>query len=521
MGDTRTEGDGRLELDDLGGIIDRSTWLDAPPSHQAEVLEGAEGPSVAERLETAGITPWVRRHQVVLASVTAVGVLAATGLTAVVRTRPAPEDTVMAAVVVDSQPSGTMPIPSSGSIMSFDYTVTPVRPSDRFRVLGMEGPGIRASNAASPGGANTSTGEIVSTVSVVPECDDPAVTKPAFDGYRLKVERTDARGHVLDGVVAVPPSTSAQWPNQVLAACLQQWLRERVTTESVTVTSDPSTFSFMIDTRLHSGMTSDLVANLYSQGSSIHAQQMSLVIAKLETTRLPMRFVVDDCTRAQWEFGQDAFTGQPSDGMSLYVSYADSALPQQFSQGLVSVRWDHATQRTIASAIAGICAGTPAATATVVSSRQAVDPAFEANGASRGLEPTIMLRSTLEVRTSATHVRLSDTLSPEDVANGAPPMVRTAAADVRNGRAVITMDWLTSCTNQSNPPQVQLQLSSGGRVWPTRITVDSNVLANAYKAACPGLSDVDLQNLQWNVSGRTLVTIPDGVNPIVTPVPSY
>lgn len=500
MGDSRTEGDGRLELDDLGGIIDRSTSLDAPPSHQAEVLEGVEGPSFAERLETAGVAPWVRRHRVVLASVTAVVVLAATGLTAVVWTRPAPEDTVMAAVVVDSQPSGTMPVPSSGGIMSFDYTLTPERPSDRFRVLGMEGPGIRASSAASPGGTNTSTGAIVSTVSVVPECDDPAVTKPAVDSYRLKVERTNALGHVLDGVVAVPSSTSAQWPNQVLAACLQQWLRERVTTESVTVTSDPSTFSFLIDTRLHNDMTSDLIANLFAQGSSIHCQQQSLVIAKMDSTRLPLRFVVDDCTRALWEFGQDAFTGQQTDGMSLYVSYTDSAISDRFGQGVVGVKWDRATQRKLISTIAAICAGVPAVTAKVVSSRQAVDPAFEANGASRGLEPTIMLRSTLEVRTSATHVRLSDTLSPEDVANGTPPMVRTAADDVHNGRAVITMDWLTSCTNQSNPPPVQLALSSGGRVWPARITVDSNVLANAYKAACPGLSDLDLQNLQWNVS---------------------
>jgi hypothetical protein len=464
------------------------------------VLEGVEGPSVAERLENYGVTPWMRRHRFVLASVAAVVVLAATGLTAFERTRPAPEDTVMAAVVVDSQPSGTMPNPSPGGIVSFDYTLTPERPSDRFRVLGMEGPGIRASSAASPGGANTSTGEIVSTVSVVPECDDPAVMKPAFDGYRLKVERTNALGHVLDGVVAVPPSTSAQWPNLVLAACLQPWLRERVTTESVRLTSDPSTFSFMIDTRLHNGMTSDLVANLFSQGSSIHSQQQTVVVAKMDSTRLPLRFVVDDCTKAVWEFGQDAFTGQPADGLSLYVSYTDATISDRFGQGVVGVRWDHATQRKLISTIAAICAGVPDVTAKVVSSRRVSDPAFEANGAARGFEPAITLRSTLEVRTTATHVRLSDTLSPEDVYNGTPPMVRTAATDVRNGRAVLTMDWLTSCTNQSNPPQVQLALSSDGRVWPARITVDSNVLANAYKAACPGLSDIDLQNMQWNVS---------------------
>ena len=58
-------GDGRLDLDDLGEVIDGATTLD-------EVV-GEEHPTTwGERLESAGVTPWVRRHRVVVAGVVSV-----------------------------------------------------------------------------------------------------------------------------------------------------------------------------------------------------------------------------------------------------------------------------------------------------------------------------------------------------------------------------------------------------------------------------------------------------------------
>jgi hypothetical protein len=76
-------GDGRLDLDDLGEVIDGATTLD-------EVV-GEEHPTTwGERLESAGVTPWVRRHRVVVAGVAAAVV--AVGAVAWVRTTRPPDD---------------------------------------------------------------------------------------------------------------------------------------------------------------------------------------------------------------------------------------------------------------------------------------------------------------------------------------------------------------------------------------------------------------------------------------------
>ena len=73
-------GDGRLDLDELGGVLDHAAALDAPD--RAEVLDDGRGRTWGERLEDAGITPWLRRHRVAVGSVAAVAVLASTGVVA-------------------------------------------------------------------------------------------------------------------------------------------------------------------------------------------------------------------------------------------------------------------------------------------------------------------------------------------------------------------------------------------------------------------------------------------------------
>ena len=49
------DGDGRLELDDLGTVIEHASSLDAPPT--VEVLEGSDAATWTERLESGGSRP--------------------------------------------------------------------------------------------------------------------------------------------------------------------------------------------------------------------------------------------------------------------------------------------------------------------------------------------------------------------------------------------------------------------------------------------------------------------------------
>ena len=524
MGDHGPIGDGRLELDDLGAIIDRSTSLDGPATRPTDLLEGAEGPSWSERLETSGVTPWLRRHRVAVASVVAVAVLAAAGATTYVRTRPAPDDAVIAVGVMDTDPYGSSPIGAQNGVLSFAYTVTPQRPGDTVRVLGLDGPGVRASSAVTTEVTDDATGQFVIALNVVPGCDDPRIAKPAYGAYRLHVERANALGQVQDGFTDVPSGSVARWPDQILATCLQQWVDEQVTTEAVTVTPDPRTFSLTIEARVRSTLAHDLALNLFNQGGAVSLGDQAGMITAGTTSVVPLHFSVTDCSSPTWEFSRDPRSGNPIDGMPLYSSYVDAAISSDSSQAYVVLHWDHATQRRIESSFQSMCAGRPTAAVTVTSSALVVDRALEADAVSRGFDPAIVLRSRLEIRTPASHLVLGDTLSAADVVNGAPALIRTVTTAVRGGLVVVTFDWATSCLVQSNPPTVQLMLRSGGREWPVRVTIDSGALARAYLDACPAMSSGDLQNLQWNVGGPFqdttggTIVIPDS-SP--TPTPSY
>ena len=97
-------GDGRLDLDELGDVIDHAATLETPA--RTEVLDDGRGRTWAERLEDAGVTPWLRRHRAVVASVTAIAVLASTGVVAYRTLVPPPLDPeirVAATPVVPSQ----------------------------------------------------------------------------------------------------------------------------------------------------------------------------------------------------------------------------------------------------------------------------------------------------------------------------------------------------------------------------------------------------------------------------------
>jgi hypothetical protein len=283
----------------------------------------------------------------------------------------------------------------------------------------------------------------------------------------------------------------------------------------VTLTTDPSTFSLALVARVRSTLPHDLDLNLFDQGNSVSLVEQTGTIGAATTSSVPLHFRISDCSSPTWEFNRDPRSGASIDGMPVYASYADAAISSEFAQAFVTLHWDRATQRRIDSAVSAMCAGRPDVSASVRSARLVVDRDLEANAVSRGFDPAIVLRSQLLLTTPASHVAIADTLSPLDVANGAPALIRSTSTTVHDGRAVLNFDWATSCATQSNPPRVQVTLRSGGRDWPERITVDSGVLAGAYLKACPGMSSVDLQNLQWNVLGPFQSTIVD-TNPGIT-----
>ena len=194
---------GHLELDESGNVTTGAT--DSQSDHvesDPEVLQGPDGPTWDERLEDAGITLFVRQHRAVLASVIGVAAVALVGTAVYVSTRPPPDDGVVA-VTVGPAPTGESVVrgdPSVNGMMTFRYQVTPTRSTDTVRALELVGPAVRTSTVHARTQAAPGRPELVD-VSVVLGCDDPRSTTATPDAYGLRVQRTDAFGRTVTGVV--------------------------------------------------------------------------------------------------------------------------------------------------------------------------------------------------------------------------------------------------------------------------------------------------------------------------------
>jgi hypothetical protein len=144
-----------------------------------------------------------------------------------------------------------------------------------------------------------------------------------------------------------------------------------------------------------------------------------------------------------------------------------------------------------------MCVGSPGATVTVLDAGPAPPSVGAAFGFGSGNDG-VGLRLRIEVRTSGTHVALTDgAVLPADVAAAGPAQLTSASAPVVRGRAVLTVDWAAPCSGAANPPSAQLAVTTRNRSYPVRAVLDQPALARAYAAACPLLLTDELQMSGW------------------------
>jgi hypothetical protein len=508
MGEHPVAGDGRLELDELGGIIDHASTLD-PGSH-AEVVGGVESPSWGERLESAGVTPWVRRHRAAVASVTAAALLVVGAGVVWQRTRPEPLDMTVAVTATDAD-SNEVQVTDTGAL-SYDYDLSPARPGDSVRTAGLIGPGIASSFGDTSRDPRPRT--VTDAVYVVPGCDDPALDDAKANDYRILVERTDAAGHVAFGAIDAPAGSQAHWPQALRSRCVQQWLDERVTGTFVGVSSDPARHVLTIDTTIHNGLSREVDLNVGGSGGSFSIASQQLPVIPDATVRLAVLLTVFDCRNPQYDAGFSV-DGTPFTGIGLFANYvpdvrgsatADdvdlTAGPNQ-AGGQVSVRWSDAVQSDIDHQLQAMCRDMPAFSETAISARVHPNPALEANAQSRGSTDPITVRTVLDVETGADSVTVSDV----DDSFGTPvpllPVITTSTAAVRGRHARVTVDWAVSCQDQPGPPQLQLQLHDASGDHPARITMGDDVVARALLAACPDMNRDDASSRGWSITDQT------------------
>jgi hypothetical protein len=483
--------DGRLELDDLGSVIDHASTLvlSAPD----DLLEGNDAPTWGERLEARGITPWLRRHRVALVagavSVVAVGALASTWA----RSQPPPVDPTIRATVADALSNGLATQVPGVVYDGYTAVAVQVQPSagESITVLGITGPGIRASRAVpDPAGA------AIDDVFLAPGCDDPRSSTPTFDDYRLQVRRTDSYGRVTTGVLILPSPIAAQLADGTAQNCFQTRVTEAVTVSKVDIRSDVARRTITAAVTIHNGFDQDLLVQGVSSGSTVldSFADPADFTAGADTAQ-QVRLTLDDCTPPQVVITRPGNAGG-STGSTVDLGFFVQPLSGGSSSADVAVTWSPADRARITAAIRAMCAGAPGTTARVLSASPAPLAVSQAYGFT-GPNDGVVLRMRVELASRGSRVVLTDGSYPYSAKVDGPRSVTTAVADTGGGPRVVTVDWAAQCSTTMSPPDIWLTATAGGRSFPYRGRLDQVVLAHAYSAACPGTVPADLSGFGW------------------------
>ena len=492
------DGDGRLELDELGSVIDHASSLG--PAAPEDVLAGNDVPTVRERLESSGVAPWSRRHVLALGIATAVvvsGVVLGVGWK---QGQPPPLDPTISATVGDAMADGTAPqVPGTtyDGELALALRVEKVDERDAIEILGVTGPGVRASRAVPAEGAS---GLGVADVFVIPGCDDPRSFTATFADYHLRVRRTDAYGRVTVGDLTLPSPVAAQLADTSVQNCFQTLVSESVTVTAVALRTDVARRVVHADITLHNGLEQNLridgVTGTSSAGEPT-VEQTHLLGGESAVQHVAIS--LNDCSPQSVasgatgpSYGYGSGSAEPND-LSFFTTPSTGG---NTSAGIY-LTWTAEQRASIAAGERAMCAGAPGATARVLSAVAAPAAVSTAYGFGTP-QDGVVLRARVEIRTPASHVVLSDGSYPLGayVAAG-PPTVTTAKADVTHGRVVVTVDWAAQCSSVVGPPPVWLVVTADGTTYPYRIDLGQAALARAYTAACPGTVPGDLAKFGW------------------------
>lgn len=245
-GGERSSYDGHLDLDDL----DLATSLDVVGDDEPRL-----GELIAARLEAAGITPWLRRHRLLLSATAVVVVLAMVAGGVVWLRRPVPLPRDPRVLVKVSGPDPT-------AVVELDETTgRPVGVTQQLSLTTAERPGVVIEVAlAGPGLSpvdesrgwtvvDRSQADDVFAVDGRLDCSTPesttAVVGAGADDYGLQVRRTAPEGEVR--TERVPVVGALALVGAVRAGCLQIAADRDLAVTSAVATPVPGTAAATLD----------------------------------------------------------------------------------------------------------------------------------------------------------------------------------------------------------------------------------------------------------------------------------
>jgi hypothetical protein len=377
----------------------------------------------------------------------------------------------------------------------------PGHPGDTLRILGIAGPGIRASTAHPLSDSAAEDGSVIADVAAVVGCDDPATATATANDFQLRIEQTDAYGRSTTGLVDVPPVDAGQWIESIVPPCVQQQLTELVPATVARITGDAAARVVTVDASVHNGFGRDLsVSPTMGSATAVYIASQFVFVPQGADVVVPVRIRVTDCANPRLD---DAFVPDPTGsreqqqvaGVNVFATVSG----QDGYGGVLVVPFSAAQEAAVTRLFTQLCAGVPPASVTVLSAGSS--PADVVDRFPTGGNPSpVGLRIWVDVATRAQHVELTDGTAPEDIANGALPTVLPVSSDVRDGHARLVVDWAGTCDFVASPPTVTLTLTSGTRSWPVRASLADQHLLAAYRVACPGFQPGDFSGNGWPTS---------------------
>lgn len=495
--------DGRLDLDELGEVIDRASAL-----QPLEVLgEERTTPTWGERLDDTGVTAWVRGHRLLLGATVVAALALGTGITGYAVSRPPSVDpTIHAEIVeVEATPLGQQGFDSDvgvsahGDVRRSAYRVVldPVlEAGSTARIVGLTGPAIRTSQAA-PQPADASG--VVPGYDVDAIVDCASIPPPAqADPYLLTVERTDAWGRTVSAAFPAP-EVAAQWRREIRRSCLQNraWTDVRLT--ALRVAADPEHDQVDLQLDLANDFDEEMFLGISeSYGPTpVWVPSMSQSAPAHGAVTIPLSLTVQDCRAAALdpasapEPGTDPDEDRWSELPGFYL-IIDSGVVEGGATGVA--RFTPANVSALTAAFAKVCAGSPATVISLVSSEPL---RVRTTGGDQVVEVTTAL--TLDVATSGTRVAVGDPDYGTGM-NGIMSTVRARTADVKAGRARVRTEWLVDCSQGVvEPPALRVDVTTPRGEFPYLYVLRDGAIAQTVIDACPTIAPQTMRDVGWEL----------------------
>ncbi len=483
------DGDGRLELDELGGVIERAQRIDdaAAPVRDDVLSGGGDSPTWGERVRGSGFFFWAERHRGWLVAGAVVAVAAVAVPTTLLRNRPPDAATttgLQVSALANDVDGGPGPGISGDGTADAVFRLDSTQPGwTSAKVVGVSGPGIRDSSAH-----EIPVGDGVPrkfAVTAAFGCD-LRYGESLTQTYSVVVEATDAYGRVVRESLPAPTVDYGGWYDVLGQACWQR-VPQQLAIDDVRVSGDRGTGRIVVSARVAtSGGTALNIQTGWSDSLWLTADngQLSPIPAH-GTAEASVGFRVSDCAATPSDVQAQQISGGSATMVPGVLAYATS--PDQRFGAEVVVPFDGAAMSGILEARQVICRGRPR---LAVSDVTAGEPRAADDGSGSTTIPV-----TLTVRSSPAtglHASIAD-------AGLVSSLGMENAGFVGDGGRV-TLEWQVDCSYVPQPPLLWVEAISGPPM-PQRHSLPLAPLRKALVTACPGLPANDLGINGWSGGG--------------------